>query len=333
MRYLLRRALTSLIVILGVITITFVVSRIVPSDPASLYAGPRARPAQLEEVRQQLQLDASLPTQYFDYLGDLTRGDLGVSFATRRAISSDLVSFLPATLELALVATALSIVVGIPLGVMAAARSGKGRDSTIRVFAVGSVSIPVFWSALILQLVFAGNLGWLPLSGRVTDTASIEAVTGFFLIDSILGGSPAVVWDVILHLILPVAVMAAYPVGLTIRLIRGSMLEVLGERYIEAARLAGVSERTVLYRLALKNALAPALTILGLTFAYSISSAFLIEALFNWPGIGSYLTSAIVRVDFPVIMAGTLVITVIYVVVNLVLDLVHARIDPRVELS
>lgn len=333
MKYVLRRLVTSLIVIAGVVTITFVVARLVPSDPAALYAGPRARPEQVEQVRQDLRLDDPLVSQYVNYVGDLFRGDLGVSFATRRPISSDLPDFLPATLELALLATLLSMVIGIPVGVMASARQGGTRDNGIRVLAVGSVSVPVFWSALILQLIFAGNLGWLPLAGRVSESVSFDTVTGFFLIDSLLSGNLANVWDVIRHLVLPVAVMAAYPLGLTIRLIRGSMLEVLGERYIEAARVAQIPERTILYRLALKNALAPALTILGLTFAYSVSSAFLVEALFNWPGIGQYLTNAIVRVDFPVITAATLVITVIYVLVNLVLDLVHARIDPRVQLS
>lgn len=333
MRYALRRLITSLIVILGVVTITFTVARIVPSDPASLYAGARARPAQVEQVRQDLRLDDPLATQYVTYLGDLFEGDLGISFATRRPISSDLPLLMPATLELALVATALSMIIGIPIGVMASARPGKSRDSGIRLFAVGSVSVPVFWSALILQLVFAGNLGWLPLGGRVSSDVDFETVTGFFLIDSVLSGDLSNLWDVILHLVLPVAVMAAYPLGLTIRLIRGSMLEVLGETYVEAAKVAQIPERTILYRLALKNALAPALTILGLTFAFSVSSAFLVEALFNWPGIGQYLTNAIVRIDFPVITAGTLVITVVYVVVNLILDLVHARVDPRVELS
>ena len=333
MRYILRRVITSLIVILGVVTITFVVSRLVPSDPAALYAGARARPAQVEQVRQDLNLDAPVTTQYVNYLSDVVRGDLGVSFATRRSISEDLRTFLPATLELALIATGLSMLIGIPLGVLAAARRGRPRDSGIRVFAVSSVSIPVFWAALILQLFFASKLGWLPLSGRADSATEFSEVTGFFTIDSLLSGSLSNMWDVATHLVLPVAVMAAYPLGLTIRLIRGSMLEVLGDPFIEAARVAGVRERTVLFRLALKNALAPALTILGLTFAYSVSSAFLVEAVFNWPGIGKYLTDAIVRVDFPVITAATLVVTVIYVVVNLVLDLVQAKIDPRVELS
>lgn len=333
MAYLLRRIGTSLLVVLGVVTITFAVARLVPSDPASLYAGPRARPAQVEQVRQDLNLDDPVLTQYGAYLADLVQGDLGVSFATRRAIVDDLKSFLPATLELALAATTLSMIVGIPLGVRAAARRGRGRDSRIRLFAVTSVSVPVFWSALLLQLFFANKLGWLPLSGRTGSDIAFAERTGFFLIDSVLSGSLANMWDVAKHLVLPVVVMAAYPTGLTIRLIRGSMLEVLGESYVEAARVAQIPERTILYRLALKNALAPALTILGLTFAYSVSSAFLVEAVFNWPGLGKYLTDAIVRVDFPVIMAATLVITVIYVVVNLVLDLVHAKIDPRVELS
>ncbi|MGH1491816.1 MAG: ABC transporter permease [Acidimicrobiales bacterium] len=330
---MLRRLLTSLIVVLGVVTITFVVARIVPSDPASLYAGPRARPAQVEQVRQDLKLDEPLHSQYLSYLGDLSQGDLGISFATRRSISQDLTDFLPATLELALTATVLSMVIGIPLGVFAAARRGRIGDGIVRLFAVTNVSVPVFWSALLLQLLFASKLGWLPLSGRTSSSVEFGEPTGLFLIDSVLSGSLSNFWDVVRHLALPVLVMAAYPLGLTVRLIRGSMLEVLSEPYIEAARVAQLSERTIYYRLALKNALAPALTILGLTFAYSVSSAFLVEAVFNWPGLGKYLTDAIVRVDFPVITAATLVITVIYVLVNLALDLAHAKLDPRVNLS
>ena len=333
MPYLLRRLLTGLTVVLGVITITFIVARLVPSDPAALYAGPRARPAQLEQVRQDLNLDAPVVEQYVTYLGDLATGDLGISFATRRPIADDLWQFLPATLELALVATAVATALGIPLGVWAAARRGRFTDLLMRLVAVTSVSVPVFWSALILQLFFASELGWFPLAGRTSSDTSFDEPTGFALLDATLSGDPGNLADVLLHLGMPTAVMAAYPLGLTIRLIRGSMIEVLSEPYIEAARLAGVAERTVLFRLALKNALAPALTILGLTFAYSVSSAFLVESVFNWPGLGRYLTDAIVRVDFPVITAAALVITVIYVVVNLVLDLVQARLDPRVVLE
>ncbi len=322
-----------MLVILGVITITFVVARLVPSDPAALYAGPRARPAQVEQVRQDLKLDAPLAEQYVSYLGELSRGDLGISFATRQPILDDVVDRFPATLELALLATLLSMVIGIPLGVRAAARQNKASDTSLRLLAVTGVSIPVFWAALLSQLFFASRLGWFPLSGRLPADVSFNEPTGFFVVDSILSGSPSNFWAVLRHLAMPVMVMALFPLGLTTRLIRSSMIDVLAEPYIEAARLAGVPERTVLYRLALKNALAPALTILGLTFAYSVSSAFLVEAVFGWPGIGSYLTSAIQRLDFPVITAGALVITVVYVVVNLLLDLVHAKIDPRVQLS
>jgi len=331
--YIFRRLATSGVVVLGVITITFIVSRVLPNDPARLYAGARARPETLDQVRQDLGLDDSILSQYIGYLGDLFRGDLGTSFATKRAIAGDIVDRLPATLELALVATALAMVVGIPLGVWAAARRGRPRDTAIRLGAVTSVSIPVFWSALILQLLFASRWDWLPLSGRTSADVEFAEPTGFFLLDSVLSGSLRNVWDVVSHLALPVIVMAAYPLGLTVRLIRGSMIDTLQEPYIEAARLAGASERTVLFRLALKNALAPALTILGLTFAFSVSSAFLIESVFNWPGIGTYLTDAIVRVDFPVITAAALVITVIYVLVNLALDLLQARLDPRVVLE
>lgn len=331
--YLLRRVFASLLVILGVVTITFVVSRLVPSDPASLYAGARARPEQVEQVRADLGLDAPVLSQYVDYLGDLARGELGISFATKRPIAEDLQRFLPATLELALSATALSLLLGVPAGVMAAARHRRLGDTGIRLLAVIGVSVPVFWSALILQLIFAAELGWLPLAGRTEATTTFAQPTGFFAIDSLVAGNWSGFVDVLRHLVMPVLVMAAFPLGLTIRLVRGSMLEVLGSDYVEAARVARVPRRTVLWRLALKNALLPALTVLGLTFAYSVSSAFLVEAVFGWPGLGKYLTDAIVRVDFPVITAAALAITVIYVLVNLALDLLQARLDPRVELA
>lgn len=331
--YLLRRVATSLLVILGVVTITFVVSRLVPSDPAALYAGPRARPAQVERVRSDLNLDAPVLSQYAGYLADLARGDLGVSFATKRPIAEDLRSFLPATLELALAATALAMALGIPAGVVAADRARRLGDTGIRLMAVTGVSMPVFWSALILQLFFASKLGWLPLAGRIDSATRFAEPTGFFLIDSALSGSWSNLIDVVRHLVMPVVVMAAYPLGLTIRLVRGSMLEVLGADYIEAATVAQVPRRTVLWRLALKNALLPALTVLGLTFAYSISGAFLVEAVFAWPGLGKYLTDAIVRLDFPVVTAGALAVTVVYVGVNLAVDLLQARLDPRVQLS
>ncbi len=331
-RYLLRRVATSLLVILGVVTITFVVARLVPSDPAALYAGARARPAQVEQVRQDLNLDAPVLSQYGSYLQQLVQGDLGVSFATKRPIAEDLRRFLPATLELALAATALAMVVGVPAGVAAAARRHRLGDTAIRLFAVTGVSLPVFWSALLLQLLFASRLGWLPLAGRTDSSTSFNEPTGFFLIDSALSGSWSNFADVVVHLALPVAVMAAYPLGLTVRLIRGSMLEVLGSDYIEAATVAQIPRRTVLGRLALKNALLPTLTVLGLTFAYSVSSAFLVEAVFAWPGLGKYLTDAVVRLDFPVVTAAALAVTVIYVLVNLFLDLLQARLDPRVAL-
>ena len=332
-RYLLRRVVTSVVVILGVITVTFVVARLVPSDPATLYAGVRARPEQVEQARRDLNLDAPVLSQYGSYLWQLVRGDLGVSFATKRPIAEDLRRFLPATLELALAATALALAVGVPAGVAAAARRHLLGDTAIRLFAVSGVSLPVFWSALLLQLLFASRLGWLPLAGRTGSSTSFDETTGFFLIDSALSGSWSNFVDVVVHLALPVAVMAAYPLGLTIRLIRGSMLEVLGSDYIEAATVAQIPGRTVLGRLALKNALLPTLTVLGLTFAYSVSSAFLVEAVFAWPGLGKYLTDAVVRLDFPVITAAALAVTVIYVLVNLALDLLQARLDPRVALG
>jgi peptide/nickel transport system permease protein len=335
--YLLRRLGLAVLVLLGVMAVTFVVSRVVPSDPAALYAGPRPRPEQVAELRVQLGLDQPLPIQFARYVGDVLQGDLGESFKTHRSILEDLRVFLPATLELVILASLLAIIAGIPAGVLAGARKGKAFDQVSRVVSIAGVSMPTFWLALLLQLLFFGWLGWLPLSGRIDKSITlsnpIEPITGFYLIDAAVTGNWAAWKDAALHLVLPVLVLATYPVGLTIRMTRAAMIEVQSELYIMAARAAGLPERTILFRLALKNAIIPTLTVLGLSFAYSVTGAFLVELVFSWPGVGKYVTDAIVNVDFPVVMAVTLVVTIIYIAVNLAVDMVQAALDPRIRLS
>jgi peptide/nickel transport system permease protein len=335
--YLLRRLVLAAVVLAAVSVVTFFVARVVPADPAALYVGPRPRQAQVERARRELGLDRPLPQQYLSYVGDLLSGDLGISLRSKQPIASDLRAFLPATLELVTTATLMSLVVGVPLGVYAGARPNGVLDHSSRVASIGGVSIPTFWLALILQLIFFRTLHWLPLGGRLSNDVAlndpVRVVTGFYVIDAAISGNWIAWRDALWHLVLPAVCLAAYPIGLVTRMTRSAMVDVLGERYIAAARAEGIQERTIRFRLALKNAILPTLTVLGLTFAYSVTGAFLVEIVFAWPGVGTYVTQGILSVDFPVIIGVTLVVTVVYLLVNLAVDLIHAALDPRAGLS
>jgi peptide/nickel transport system permease protein len=249
----------------------------------------------------------------------------------------DLREYLPATLELVMVSMLLALVVGIPVGVIAGARPNGVFDNVTRVVSIAGVSIPIFWLALLLQLLFFGYLKWLPLGGRVDNNVALnyplQQITGFYLIDSVVTGNWVAFRSTVLHLILPGFCTATYPIGLAIRMTRSCMVEVLSEPYITAARASGIPRRAILFKLALKNAIMPTLTVLALSFAYSITGAFLVELVFLWPGVGKYVAEGVLSVDFPVIIAVTLVVTVIYIVVNLVVDLLQAGLDPRVTLG
>ena len=337
LRYLIRRLVSAVFVLTGVSVLVFCATRLIPSDPAALFAGPRPSPEQLELARDKLRLDRPLPLQYAGYLRDALRGDFGVSFRTRRAISADIERLLPATLELVAAAMLIAVLLGIPLGAVAALRPDRPFDQGTRILAVATASLPVFWLAMILQLVFFNQLGLLPLSGRLSREVfllyPIESITGWHTIDALVTGNWRALGDALAHLALPATTLALYPLGLAVRMTRSSLGEVMGERYILAARALGVGERTIVFRLALKNALNPVLTVLGLTFAFSMTGAVLVEVIFAWPGLGRYVTDAILSVDFPVIMAVTLIGTLFYVLVNLAVDLMQAAIDPRIELS
>lgn len=335
--YLLRRLGFGLFVLLGVLMVTFVVSRVVPGDPARLYLGPRASPEALAQVRQRLGLDDPLPKQFVKYVASTLRGDLGYSFRTKRPIIEDLKVRLPATMELVILSTGLALLVGVPVGVLGASRRGKGFDQVSRILTVAGVSIPAFWWALLLQLVFFLWLGLLPLGGRVSQNIQlyhpIQMITGLYLIDAAVTGNWVAWRDAALHILLPACVLATYPLSLAVRMTRASMVEVLSEVYVTAARAQGLSEREILFRLALKNAIVPTLTIMGLVFAYSITGAVLVEIVFTWPGMGSYMTDAILNKDIYVLFAVTLVVTVIYIFVNLLVDLVQAALDPRIRIG
>lgn len=327
----------ALLVLFSVSIITFLIARVVPSNPAAAWVGPHPTPEQIARATERLGLDRPLPEQYVLYMRGLLRGDLGNSIKTHQPITVDLRTYLPATLELVLAGMAMAIVVGIPLGVLSGACKGSMLDHLTRFFSIAGVSMPTFWLGLLLQLLFFSRLGLLPLAGRVSTEGAlyhpVDQITGFHLIDTAVTGNWVAFKDALVHIILPAFTLATYPIALSIRMTRSKMIEVLGEKYILAARVAGLPERTVLFVLALKNAIVPTITVLGLSFVYSLTGALLVEVIFSWPGLGTYVTNAVLSIDFPVIVSVTLVVTVFYVFINLFLDLVQAMLDPRVTLS
>ncbi len=335
--YILKRLVMAVFVLLMVSLMTFFIARVVPSDPAAAWVGPHPTKEQIAKATVELGLDQPLHIQYLRYMESLVQGNLGTSVTTRRPILTDVKTFLPATLELVLAGMLIAFVIGIPLGVLSGAKKGSWLDHGTRLVSIAGVSMPAFWLGLILQLLFFTRLGLLPLGSRLSTqialTSPVETISGLYIVDSLLTGNWVALKDASLHIILPAVALATYPIGLAIRMTRSTVIEVLSEKYIQASRIAGVPERTVLFVLALKNAIVPTLNALGLAFVYSLTGAILIEIIFSWPGLGTYVTNAVLSVDFPVIVSVTLIMTVFYVLINLFLDVLQAVLDPRVALQ
>jgi peptide/nickel transport system permease protein len=337
LRYVIRRLILAVLVLISVSIITFVIARIVPSDPAALWVGPRATSEQINRARLQLGLDKPLYVQYLIYVGNVIHGNFGVSIKTHQPILRDLEVRLPATLELVLVSMVMAAILGIPIGVLSGARPNSLFDHASRLVAIAGVSMPSFLFGLLLQLIFFGYLHWLPLGGRVDRNTflfhPVHTITGFNLIDTVITGNWIAFLDSCVHFILPSMTIAAFSLALSIRMTRSTMIEVLEEKYILAARAAGLHDRTILFKLALKNTIIPTISVLGLAFVYALTGAIIVEVIFSWPGMGTYVTDAILNLDFPVIIAVTLISTLFYVMVNLLLDLLQSSLDPRVALG
>ena len=335
--YISRRFLIGILSLVGVSIIAFTLTRIIPSSPADMWMGPRATSEQIERTRIELGLDQSLFVQYKRYITAFLKADLGTSIVTKQPVLLDIATYLPASLELIVFGILLGFSLGIPLGILSAARAGSGIDHISRLFSITGVALPSFWLAMILQLIFGKLFSLLPLTGRIDVMTEImhpiTHITGFYSLDSLFTGNWIAFRDMLLHIILPGVTLAAYPLGLATRLVRTTMLEVLGEDYIRTARASGVSEFVVLTVFALRNALGPILTIGVLLFGYSLVSTFLIESLFAWPGIGRYTAKAIVSVDYPAIMGITLLVAATYVILNLIADIAQTFLDPRIRLS
>jgi peptide/nickel transport system permease protein len=329
-----RRLLAMVPLMVGMTLIAFVVSHSVPADPVAAHLGQRAMEDRVivAAFREQWGLDKPLHEQYLTYLGNLVRGNLGVSIRTRMPVTEDLGRYLPASAELALAATVVGVVLGIPFGVLSAVRRNQWVDHVLRGVSLLGVSSPVFWLGLVALYVFYFRLGWLPGPGRL-DVGMPEPmrITGMYVLDSLLTGNWTTFSASVRHLILPGLVLASVYLGLVTRMTRSSMLEVLSADYVRTARGKGLAERLVIYRHALGNALIPTITVLGLAFGDILAGTVLTETIFSWPGIGRYAYQSAVTLDFPAIMGVSLLIAAVFITVNLLTDIAYLVLDPRLR--
>jgi ABC-type dipeptide/oligopeptide/nickel transport system permease component len=314
--------------LLGLLVVTFVISRVIPADPVALVAGETATPAQVEALRRELGYDRPLAVQFVDYVARLARGDTGTSLYTRRPIVQDLVHRLPATIELTLAAMLVSIVVGIPLGVLSALRRNSWLDHALRVLSVSGLAIAGFWLGIMLQLLFSMRLGWTPLNGRLQGFPP-EAITGFYLVDAILTGDWATFGTALRHLALPAATLAFPALATLVRFTRAGVLDVMQSNFVLYERAMGLPRPLIVWKYTLRSALTSTVTQIGLLFGILLSGAVVTEAVFDWPGIGTYAVNSIVRSDYNGVMGFTVWAGVIFIIVNLVVDVAHTLIDPR----
>ena len=332
--YLLRRLFTSVIVLIGVSIVIFFIARVIPGDPARFALGPMASPEMVERLRERLHLNESVPVQYYYFLEGLTEGDLGISLYSNRPVVTDLAQFFPATFELVLYAGLFMVLAGVPLGILAARHRDTLTDNVARVVALLGVVTPTFVWAIFLMLIFAFALDLLPVIGRLSE--GIEApprITGLYTFDALAAGQFAVFADALVHLILPAVALALTGMGQAARLTRTNMVESFGRPYIEFARAYGYGERETAFKYALRPAMIPTLTVLGLDFAVMLGNAFLVEAVFVWGGMAQYGIEAILRKDLNAIVGTVLVIGTFFLIVNVIIDLVVAYLNPRIRLT
>ncbi|AQZ69417.1 Dipeptide transport system permease protein DppB (TC 3.A.1.5.2) [[Actinomadura] parvosata subsp. kistnae] len=331
--YLARRLGQALLVVAGVVVLTFAVMRLVPGDPAVAFAGPKATPEQLAEARARFGLDDPLPVQLLTYARDLVTGDWGTSLRTRQPVRDDLYLAFPASLELVGAALLVAIALGVPLGVLAARHKMRLPDFGVRLGSMLAVSVPVFWLALALQTVFASNLGWFPIAGEydtsLDTTSPLTLWTNITVVDALITGNWPIFTSTLEHLVLPALVVAAYPTGVIAQMTRAALIEESGQDHARLERALGFGETSILTRFALRPALSPVLSLIALVFAYAIVNGFLVEAVFNWPGLGRYAAESIRSLDTPAIAGVTLLVALVYVLANLVVDVLQGFVDPR----
>jgi len=333
LRYLVRRLLLLIPILLGVSLLIFFWIRALPGSPAESLLGERATPALVQVYRHRYGLDKPVYVQYWSYLKTTASGDLGVSVASRRTVVAEIKARFPATVELAVAAMIFAVSFGVPLGFFAAKRYGSAFDHASLVASLIGISIPIFFLAIILKYIFAIRLGWLPSVGRISITNDAKHPTNFYILDAIITRDWATLGDVIKHLILPAIALGSIPLAIITRITRASVLDVQNEDYVRTARAKGLPPSTVDRRHVLRNALLPVTTIIGLQTGLLLSGAVLTETIFAYPGMGSWLRDAIFNRDYPVLQGGILFLAVVFVFVNLIVDLSYAFINPRIRYS
>ena len=333
--FLCKRFVGLIVLLIALSTLVFFFSRSLPGDAAALYIGGNAKPEQIERARIELGLDKPLIVQYKRFMKRLIHADLLVSLRTHRPVFQDLIEKIPMSFELVLWALMIATLGGVTLGVTAAWFQGSLIDEVIKWFTSAAVSIPIFFLALLLQLIFFNYLGWFPLQGRMDSflefTNPIQNITGFSMVDTLIVGNYTAFFNVVWHMILPVITLLVGPLGIIARLTRSSLLDVMEQDYILAARAGGINERILFFYYGLRNALSPVLTVIGLSVALILLATFYVELIFNWPGIGYYSLISITSLDYTALMGVTLMIGTVYVIANTLMDVLRRVIDPRIK--
>lgn len=336
-RYVVQRLAMMVGILFGVLTVTFALSRVLPSSPIETMLGHRPNPEQIEAARHALGLDRPIHEQFFLFLGDTIQGDFGVSLRTGQPVIEDIFDRMTATFELTTLAVLLVILIGIPLGVLSAVRRNTVLDHGARGLSIAGVALPAFLIGMLLQMVFYGGLGWLPLQGRIGAEMLLdypfERVTGLYIVDTALAGQWAAFGSALGHLALPVLTLTIACLAIITRITRNLMVEVLGEDYIRTARAYGLPRRAIYFRYALKATLIPMLTVIGLTYGFLLGGSVVVEFVFDWPGLGGYVVGAITKNDFPAVMGVTLFLATMYLTINLIIDLAYYLVDPRLRVS
>ncbi len=331
-QFILRRVSLVIPTFLGVTLLTFALIRLVPGDPIEILVGERGiDPARHAMLRAEMGLDKPLLVQYGIYIADVFQGDLGRSVVTKEPVLSEFFTLFPATIELSVCAMIFALGLGLPAGIIAAVRRGSVFDHSVMGVALTGYSMPIFWWGLLLILLFSVNLGWTPVSGRISALFWIEPVTGFLLVDTLLADEAGAFASAVSHLILPAVVLGTIPLAIIARMTRSAMLEVLSEDYVRTARAKGVSPLQLVTVHALRNALIPVITVIGLQVGVLLAGAILTETIFAWPGIGKWLIESVQRRDYPSVQGGVLLIASVVITVNLIVDLMYGLVNPRIR--